>query len=1312
MFSFLFPFFFFSMSTNTESLEVEHAVFHSLPDTDKAEEEGLKTCHNKNEKKEKGTCDSTGEGNNAVHCASPRSPHRAFCQSSSPRELSSSTSLGFSLFENDKEVFFPSTEETNSKERPLETFPIIQMWESVNMKSDATASSEANVKEEDKAQETNAEDPQSSASFSAFLALTLSETMTSTHLRNVDDFNPVHSVTPTNASRDSSDQNCTRTEESDPIPLARDEVEKTSSISSRISHPSVPSKDCHFPPATCTPTTISSNGSNENSCTSSNAAPSVSLQVTHSSESTVNTDFPEAAAAHPDLLSKKILKEDFSSPLQLSAIEVPNHTPSSDSGTDQVHVSNATTPSRNSPEMSRAKTKNGLPDTTITYDPSIPHTEEKIIFVRHCVSSIMDIHLCYQCFGTYISPECTPVLLLVCGLNMQLFAWDEAFCEDLVRAGFFVIRYDNRDSGYSTKVERGNVKGYLLLLPSSLASALGERIPYTLEDMAKDGISLLDALHIPRAHVMGISMGGMIAQLMALIAPSRFVTLTSIMSSTNAKDLPDAQLQVKLWMLRKPPAGCSLDALLNFRVHALLKVLPRTLSVDSYYLKKRFLISLQRSRYTDGLIRQACAILRCSPRDDLLRQLNIPALVIHGTQDLIVPPMHGWRTAEVLPHARLLVLKHMGHHFHPAFYQTVILTFAAMASATPCAPSVAPTTAMWKGERPHDDNSSLNRRTPMSEEENGNVSHVKKTPVGTESNTPIAFAYRNDRTPSLSSSSSSPPGESTTISISPEMKKTDTIISATAEPFSSASLNHTSAINAAAETREKGESIETRIDPTSTPFSRGTNLSTTEEEDRESSASSPTFIVSHPSPLFPTSLMFRAPLSAVLLSGDAETVEAVSEGSKGTEEEANETMKSSLFLENDQASRTEEEEGGERATDEEIQTSDEVERNENSNEEELILRHSALYPVVVDLHSRCGAEVRKSVALAVPIPHSSNTPEAALVDLHELPSIHSEIPAAAFNHAKKMQVCRGEATLSSLPISLPSPSERKENKCEGENRTVTREIHLDPTVKDCHESSRLSQHTNRNDVGHGGVHEESKDSTLSSSLQMKDEISENQEKKGALPKRGSNAALGAEQNNKEKTVTEESSGAATDSSRGGSDGERPQRNRFSRFSRADGVKPFRYQDRSVWHTASRTAAAHMSQKETPGVISTPFPTKSTDAVASIPGNDSEKKWSDQNKFSRPQEGNEKEDPEKNLTLHNPYASPTSLPCRSELDGTVSTSMETSWDSSEQKEKKTSPPEASSTMEGSSAKRSDNQRSINPIGISAKKFFDSWKNFFK
>nr|ACS87848.1 putative hydrolase-like protein [Angomonas deanei] len=311
----------------------------------------------------------------------------------------------------------------------------------------------------------------------------------------------------------------------------------------------------------------------------------------------------------------------------------------------------------------------------------VPHTPQMVVKVRDCPSSQMPIELCYQCFGD--PKDGLPPVLLICGLNMQLYAWDEEFCEALVRAGFFVIRYDNRDMGHSTKVERrGRVKAPLLLLPGGAATWLGEKLPYSVEDMAADAWALLDALHIPCAHLFGISMGGMIAQTAALLAPERTISLTSVMSSTNAPDLPQPQLWVKLWMLRKPPRNCTVEELLEFRVNSLRRLLRSALPPDGEFLKKRFLMSLKRSSYSAGLVRQAATIRRAVGRDAALQRLCVPALVVHGAQDVVVPPMHGYRTATMLPYARMLVLKSMGHYFHPAFYRTIVEAFADMAAST------------------------------------------------------------------------------------------------------------------------------------------------------------------------------------------------------------------------------------------------------------------------------------------------------------------------------------------------------------------------------------------------------------------------------------------------------------------------------------------------------------------------------------------------------------------------------------------------------------------------------------------------------
>jgi pimeloyl-ACP methyl ester carboxylesterase len=345
----------------------------------------------------------------------------------------------------------------------------------------------------------------------------------------------------------------------------------------------------------------------------------------------------------------------------------------------------AASPDSAAPRQSGAVLNAAQPSTTQSNKAKplkrVVHTPQMVVKVRDCPSSQMPIELCYQCFGD--PNDGLPPVLLICGLNMQLYAWDEEFCESLVRAGFYVIRYDNRDMGHSTKIERrGRVKAPLLLLPGSAATWLGEKLPYSIEDMAADAWALLDTLNIPCAHLFGISMGGMIAQTAALLAPERTISLTSVMSSTNAPDLPQPQLWVKLWMLRKPPRNCTVDELLEFRVNSLRRLLRSALPPDGDYLKKRYLMSLKRSSYAAGLVRQAATIRRAVGRDAALQKLYVPALVVHGAQDVVVPPMHGYRTATMLPYARMLVLKSMGHYFHPAFFSTIIEAFADMAAST------------------------------------------------------------------------------------------------------------------------------------------------------------------------------------------------------------------------------------------------------------------------------------------------------------------------------------------------------------------------------------------------------------------------------------------------------------------------------------------------------------------------------------------------------------------------------------------------------------------------------------------------------
>lgn len=217
-----------------------------------------------------------------------------------------------------------------------------------------------------------------------------------------------------------------------------------------------------------------------------------------------------------------------------------------------------------------------------------------------------------------------------------------------------------------------------LMLPQALSC--GEVLPYTLEDMALDALALLDVLGVRRAHVFGISMGGMISQHMALLAPERVLTLTCIMSSTNAQDLPHPAWWVKLWMLRKPASNVNREQLVEFRMKALQGLLYGCVPVDEDYLKKRIAMSLNRSSYADGLLRQAAAIMRAPSRDaELTRVIRCPCLVIHGQNDVLCRVEHGYRLAKVLTNSKFVVFKNMGHYLNPAYFDAIVSEFLALA---------------------------------------------------------------------------------------------------------------------------------------------------------------------------------------------------------------------------------------------------------------------------------------------------------------------------------------------------------------------------------------------------------------------------------------------------------------------------------------------------------------------------------------------------------------------------------------------------------------------------------------------------------
>ena len=251
-------------------------------------------------------------------------------------------------------------------------------------------------------------------------------------------------------------------------------------------------------------------------------------------------------------------------------------------------------------------------------------------------------------------------LLLIHGLGMQLTAWPDALVDGLAEQGFFVIRYDNRDCGLSTKFTAAGTPSLAL---AWLRSRLGLRLhpPYTLDDMARDAAGVLSALGVARAHVVGVSMGGMVAQLLAAHHGHCVLSLTSIMSSSGRRGLPGPTRAVRQAMLRRPRDPGSVDSVLDNAVALWRAIGSPAYPTAETVLRERVLRALRRSNCPSGTARQLLAIAAAPDRSALLGQLDVPTLVIHGAADPLVPAACGRDVAARVPGARLEIIEGMGH---------------------------------------------------------------------------------------------------------------------------------------------------------------------------------------------------------------------------------------------------------------------------------------------------------------------------------------------------------------------------------------------------------------------------------------------------------------------------------------------------------------------------------------------------------------------------------------------------------------------------------------------------------------------------
>ena len=267
-----------------------------------------------------------------------------------------------------------------------------------------------------------------------------------------------------------------------------------------------------------------------------------------------------------------------------------------------------------------------------------------------------DVEVCYETFG---DPE-DPALLLIMGLAMQMLGWHEDLCEELAGRGFFVIRYDNRDTGRSTRMPGPAPTLWQLMRRDKRAAS------YQLADMARDGVAILDHLGIAKAHVVGASMGGMIAQTLAAQYPDRVLSLTSIMSNTGARWSGQPRPGPLTALLAKVPQDR--EAYMERSAKLFTMIGSPGFPPDRDELRERAGLAYDRGINPAGSARQLAAIVTSGDRSPLLAKITAPTLVIHGAADKLVAPSGGKATARAIPGARLLMIEGMGHDIPRALW--------------------------------------------------------------------------------------------------------------------------------------------------------------------------------------------------------------------------------------------------------------------------------------------------------------------------------------------------------------------------------------------------------------------------------------------------------------------------------------------------------------------------------------------------------------------------------------------------------------------------------------------------------------------
>ncbi len=275
-------------------------------------------------------------------------------------------------------------------------------------------------------------------------------------------------------------------------------------------------------------------------------------------------------------------------------------------------------------------------------------------------------------YDTFGSPDQAP-LLLISGLNTPMTRWTQQFCEQLVSSGFYVVRYNNRDTGSSEHFDRHKPVGLLRLLFARMWS-FKLNLPYTMNDMVKDGIALLDKLNIQKAHIVGRSMGGVIAQLMASGYSERVISLTTIMSTTGNRRLPKPSIQVMRLILKKAPhPKMNLEGYLQHRIKYTKAIGSTRYPTRNEDIRERIIDDLSHSGFNPGGgKRQLAALIQAGDIRIATRKITCPTLVLRGDCDPLVPLVCGLDIHKNIKHSKMCVVEDMGHSLHDHFFDTIV----------------------------------------------------------------------------------------------------------------------------------------------------------------------------------------------------------------------------------------------------------------------------------------------------------------------------------------------------------------------------------------------------------------------------------------------------------------------------------------------------------------------------------------------------------------------------------------------------------------------------------------------------------------